>query len=100
MSPAKILWGNIPLARLPLLLASRHSMCRHVRTGIVHLRVSVRSLPSGAACAQMFGKDKELAESLDGEVRADVEAAARLLSKRVAAGCAPAVWSWQSLFRC
>lgn len=36
---------------------------------------------------QAFGKDKTLMDTLDGEVRADVEAAARLLSKRVAARC-------------
>ena len=36
---------------------------------------------------QVFGKDKTLVDTLDGEVRADVEAAARLLSKRVAVRC-------------
>lgn len=36
---------------------------------------------------QVFGKDKALVDTLDGEVRADVEAAARLLSKRVAVRC-------------
>lgn len=43
------------------------------------------------AVVQAFGRDATLMDTLDPEVRSDVEAAARLLSKRVAARCGTAI---------